>query len=609
MNQNLLNTYLLRLLEKALLIYQKRMTDVEYQAPFDRSGVIPGTTKEVTEQLLSSLMIPAPTTLTLVLDIYNDLGESISVSYPIDPNILPYLRVGHIVFFLVELLKNTSVVVDSNGQQYLKKVGDVIVNNNNILAKPQATSFSTETKIYRFKMSPTTQDNDLQHMKKEEIQKFFVSVYNKTYNFNQSVMLTLQNFPKIGKFTIYNAIMLIDAYKNNMVDYFMEEYENNKKLNLTVDYSLIGEGNELNFGEYKLVFGKRISSPKQAAVYLGKRNGTKVIIRVGGEFETFIHRSLYPYITIYDSMIKSTLPVKGGLVINGVKVSGRPKFIMIMEPLEEIVWNDKIFYQAMKFLIMMMDHNIKHNDISPSNIMMSKLGDLKVIDFSQSNRITRNFSSCGGDMCAMSRSLLVHRYQKELEMQVREYYQYILENIHILERGRTMYPFFYTSRYDEELWIKLKIKLKNENIDISSISGISNIHRHIALMNIYWAIKMIKDYEQQSGYTDEMMKQLDVQDKSLYEKEIDKFNRYSDEYFGTNDYMQFNIRSFMLTIRQMIEQGKNKEDFIVSILIDMSLGGYYMNTNSYLNKIKDGKYGNVKLSQQDLDYLKQYLGL
>ena len=136
----MLNIYLLRLMEKAVLFYQNKMTEAEYQAPFDPSGVIAGTTREVTEQPLSALGFHLPSSLDLYVS--NDIDESAMVSYPIPPEMLPHLKVGHVVYYLTQLLQQQHTFRRQD-VEYVKKVGDALFDDQRKpLAHPKGHHFT-----------------------------------------------------------------------------------------------------------------------------------------------------------------------------------------------------------------------------------------------------------------------------------------------------------------------------------------------------------------------------------------------------------------------------------------------------------------------------------
>ena len=156
--------YLLRLMEKAALVYQNKMTEAEYQAPFDPSGVIPGTTREVTEQPLSALGFHLPSSLDLLIS--NDIEESAMVSYPIASEMLPHLKVGHIVYYLTQLLQQQHTFRRQD-VEYVKKVGDALFDaQKEHLAYPKGYPFSSGTKdgpyIFYFQ-STANADKDFFH--------------------------------------------------------------------------------------------------------------------------------------------------------------------------------------------------------------------------------------------------------------------------------------------------------------------------------------------------------------------------------------------------------------------------------------------------------------
>jgi thiamine kinase-like enzyme len=54
----------------------------------------------------------------------------------------------------------------------------------------------------------------------------------------------------------------------------------------------------------------------------------------------------------------------------------------VLEKLYQPIFTEKLYQQALDFLSLLQMLNAKHNDISISNVMMDKEGDLKLIDFS-----------------------------------------------------------------------------------------------------------------------------------------------------------------------------------------------------------------------------------
>lgn len=136
----------------------------------------------------------------------------------------------------------------------------------------------------------------------------------------------------------------------------------------------------------------------EAVIYKGTLDGHLVIIKTYVKAPRTL-RALPPKLRPY-------LPKKYLLFED----SSRGYFIA-MEPLENLVYSQKIFNQSLEFLKILEALNEVHGDISPGNLLQDSEGNVKVIDFTRPGSLGTPFYSQGhSDRQAMARVLLGYKY-------------------------------------------------------------------------------------------------------------------------------------------------------------------------------------------------------
>ena len=89
---------------------------------------------------------------------------------------------------------------------------------------------------------------------------------------------------------------------------------------------------------------------------------------------------------------------------------GRGRYVVVMQPLQEVVYSDRIYQQSLEFLKRMEALNEVHGDISPGNLMMDAEGNVKFIDFLRLRGGTPFYSKGNTDRQALGRVLLGFKY-------------------------------------------------------------------------------------------------------------------------------------------------------------------------------------------------------
>lgn len=165
---------------------------------------------------------------------------------------------------------------------------------------------------------------------------------------------------------------------------------------------------KLTIGNHQVSIDQIYLRGGEAVIYKGTLDGQPVIIKTYIKFPRTL-RALPPELRPY-------LPKKYLLFED----LSRGYFIS-MEPLEELVYSQKIFNQSLEFLNLLEALNEVHGDISPGNLLQDSEGNLKIIDFARPGSLGTPFYSQGNsDRKAMARVLLGYKYASLIRNYINE---------------------------------------------------------------------------------------------------------------------------------------------------------------------------------------------
>jgi len=466
-------------------------------------------------------------------------------------------------------------------------------------------------KVYKSFKSPiklfTEKALEKEHKLSENDFKNYLDTYNlldKKYidiieNFDQCMKNTknmdecisqLSDFYKdIDINTLYNILML-GNYKTDIVNKIKNSFYKILNDNYEIDNPV--PNSQYSLDHNNIFIGNVIGKGAGAEVYSAKLNQNDIVFRKGGSKKNIkLLDELYPYFPVYNFVFVD----KKGVVWLG------------MEKLEPIIWNDEIFGQAMQFLSYMSLHKLQHNDITPNNLMMSRINRLKPIDFSSPNTLTMYYSQCGNDLCAMVRSLLTIRNENELRAIMKNYLSFIYENKdklgNILE---------WTSFLDGSARKYLN-QIESHYKNFSNEAILHNINIPIIKYIMENTLKYIKDNNMDINTLLELFDTDDEKAQIIYEN----FNDYIDKLIISGSAIKQRDFYFLELFRSMMNNNIIKNDFINNILMDMAMSNYE-NTSDYIKYIEKIKpiiknntiklyYNNICLSNNDFNILIAYV--
>ena len=199
-------------------------------------------------------------------------------------------------------------------------------------------------------------------------------------------MVNVNNKWQLQNYHLMHDIQIVPLYKTT------EFITTNK---IIQPYNLI-------VGSHRVTIDKFMNKGGEAVIYHGTYDGLPVIIK-----SYFRRPTSLPWLS--PKLAKYT-PIKYLLFQDQTRA-----YFVIMEQLQTLVYSSNILKQALEFIDLVENNDLRHGDISPGNVMQDAQGNLKLIDFSRSiNTGTPFYSKCNFDREAMARVLLSYKFRSQM---------------------------------------------------------------------------------------------------------------------------------------------------------------------------------------------------